>query len=204
MVRTQHTLRQTRKGSKKMTDDERKAVIVAVCNKLGLPPDVDECLYEVDTTEEMDTTKQVDASTPKDVINIDIDDDNDNDDEDKDDINADTKDGEVLKTKTSCTLGQQGSRYVRNVRRSHYSPRIATVTTMTMTLNQAMTRVGRRRNQEGPPRVPYVTPIKIIGQATDCPPRKRQQQFWLRLVQPARSPSSWWPMAWMKSLRSKN
>ena len=73
-----------------MTDDERKAAIVEVCNKLGLPPDEDEGPYEADTTEETDTTKQGAASTPKDVIDIDIDDDNYNDDKDEDDINADT------------------------------------------------------------------------------------------------------------------
>ena len=46
-----------RKGLKKMTDDKRKSSILAVCNKLGLPPDEDECPYEADTTEETDTTK---------------------------------------------------------------------------------------------------------------------------------------------------
>ena len=109
-----------------------------------------------------------------------------------------------LKTTTPCTLGQRGSRDVRNVRRSHYSPRIATITTMTINLNQAMTGVRRRRNQEGPPRAPYRPPRKLTGQATDCPPRKRRRQFWLRLVRPATLPSSWWPMAWMKSMRSRN
>ena len=113
------------------------------------------------------------------------------------------------KTTTPFTLGQKGSRDVRNVRRSHYYPGIATMTTMTMTtmnitLNQAMTRVRRRRDQEGTPRVPYGPPRKLTGQATQCPLRKRRRQFRLRLVRTPTSPDSWWPMDWMKLLRSNN
>ena len=76
-----------------MTDEERKAAILDVCNKLGFPPDVDEGPYEADTTEETDTTKQASASTTKDAIDIDSNEENGNDDEDEDDINANTKDG---------------------------------------------------------------------------------------------------------------
>ena len=84
-----------------MTDDARKASILAVCNKLGLPPDEDEGPYEADTTEETDTTKQAAASTQKHTIYIYSNDDNDNDDEDEDDINANTKDdGDVEDEKT--------------------------------------------------------------------------------------------------------
>ena len=113
------------------------------------------------------------------------------------------------KTTTPCTLGQRVSRNVRIVRRSHYSPRIVTMTTMKMTtiritLNQAMTRIRRIRDQEGPPRVPYGPPKQLTGQATHCPPCKRRRQFWLRLVQTPTLPSSWWPMDWMKSPRSNN
>ena len=68
MARTQQKRRQMRKGSKRMTDDERKANILAVCNKLGLSPDEDEGPYEDYTTEEADTTKQAAASTTKDAI----------------------------------------------------------------------------------------------------------------------------------------
>ena len=102
MARTQHTQRQTRKGSKKITDDKRQAEIADVRNKLGLPPnvrkklvfppDVDEGPDGDDTTEETDTTKQAAGLTPKDAINIDSNEDNDKDNEDEEDINTDTKD----------------------------------------------------------------------------------------------------------------
>ena len=49
-----------------MTDEERKANILAVCNKLGFSPDLEEGPYEANTPEEADTTKQAAASTPKD------------------------------------------------------------------------------------------------------------------------------------------
>ena len=65
---------------------------MTVCNKLGLPPDVDEGPYEADTNEEADTTEQAAASTPKDAIDINSNNENDNDDKDEDDINADVKD----------------------------------------------------------------------------------------------------------------
>ena len=174
------------------------------CRPVWILPEWMRAPYEADTTKETDTTEQAAAYTPKDPINIDSDDDNDNYEKYQDDINADTKMMVRSKTKTSCSLGHQGSRYVRNLRSIHYSPRIAAMTTMNITLNQAMTIVRRRINQEGPPRAPYGPPRKLTGQATDCPPRKRRRQFWLRLVQPATSPSSWRPMAWMKSLRSRN
>ena len=106
----------------------------------------------------------------------------------------------MTKTTTPRTLGKRRRRVLRKVTRSYYSPRKRTTTTMAMTLNQVMTRV-RRRNQEGPPR-------NLTVQATDLlasgPPSKRWQQFWLLLVQHATSPVSWWPMAWMKSLRSNS
>ena len=51
-----------------MTDDKRKAAIVEVCNKLGLPLNVDEGPYEADKTKETDTTEQAAASTPKGAI----------------------------------------------------------------------------------------------------------------------------------------
>ena len=76
-----------------MTDDDRKAAILAVCKKLGLPPDVQEGPYEADTIKKTDTTKQAAASTPKDAIDIDSNDDNDNDDKYENDINANAKDG---------------------------------------------------------------------------------------------------------------
>ena len=99
MARTHQTRRQTRKGPKNLTDDERQAVIADVHKQLGIlpkkPPNVDEGPYEADTTEDTDTTKQAAAPTPKDTINIDSDDDGDNgnDDEDEEEINADTNDG---------------------------------------------------------------------------------------------------------------
>ena len=115
MERAQQTRTQTRKGSKRITDDERQAKIAefadarekitdeerqaeiaGVQKELGIlprkPPDVDEGPYEADTIEEADTTEQKAAPTLKDTINIDSDNKNDNDDKDEDYINADTKD----------------------------------------------------------------------------------------------------------------
>ena len=80
MARAQQTRTQTRKGSKritdderqakiaefddaheKMTDEERQAEIAQVHKELGIlprkPPNVDEVPYEADTTEETVTTK---------------------------------------------------------------------------------------------------------------------------------------------------
>ena len=106
----------------------------------------------------------------------------------------------MTKTKTPCTLRRQGRRVMRKLTRSHYYPRIRIATTMAMTLAQAMMSV-RRRTQE-------VSLRNLTGQATDSlasgPPRKRRRQFWLRLMRPATSSVSWWPMAWMKSLRSNS
>ena len=93
MARTQQTRRETRKGSKMITDDERKANILSVYNKLGLSPSQAEGLNEADTTEEADTTKKADASTLKDVIGIDRNDYKDNDGKDEDDIYANATDG---------------------------------------------------------------------------------------------------------------
>ena len=96
MARMQQKGRQTRKGSKKLTDDERQAQIADVRKQLGIlprkPPDAVEGPYEADTTKDTNTTDQAAAPTPKDAINIDSDDDNDNDDEDEDEVNAETKD----------------------------------------------------------------------------------------------------------------
>ena len=88
-----------------MTDDERQSKIAGVRKKLGIlprdPPDVDECPYEADMTEETDTTEQAAASTPIDAIKIDSDDNNYYDEEDEDDVNADTNDdGDVKKDNT--------------------------------------------------------------------------------------------------------
>ena len=162
MVRTLR--RQTSKGLKKTTDDKRQAQIADIRKQLGIlptkPPVVDESPYDADTAEETDRTEQAAASTPKDPIDI------DNYDDKK--MMTKTRMTSAMtqrmmvrsKKTTPCTLGQRGSRDARNVRRSHYYLRIATMTTiimtkMTITLNQVMTRVRRRRNQEGPPRVPY-------------------------------------------------
>ena len=79
IARMQQTRRQTRKGSKRMTDDKRKANILKVNIKLGWSPDQTEGIYEADTNKEGDTTKQASAPTPKDAIYIDIKDDKDND-----------------------------------------------------------------------------------------------------------------------------
>ena len=76
-----------------MTDDNRKANILSVYNKLGLSPSQDEGLDEADMTEEADMTKKAAASTPKDVIYIVSNDDKDNDGEEKDGFNSDTTDG---------------------------------------------------------------------------------------------------------------
>ena len=76
-----------------MTDEERKANILLVYNKLVLSPSQDEGLDEADTTKVADTTKTEDDSTPKDAIEIDSDDDKYNDGKDKDDFNANTTDG---------------------------------------------------------------------------------------------------------------
>ena len=72
-----------------MTNDEIKANILSVYNKLGWSPDQAEDLYEADTNEEANTTKKAAASTLKDGIYIDSDDDKYNEGEDEDDINAD-------------------------------------------------------------------------------------------------------------------
>ena len=80
MARMQQTRRKTRKGSKKMTDDERQPQIADAHKQLGIlprkPPDVDEGPYEADTIKETDTTEQTAAPTSKYPINIDSDDGN--------------------------------------------------------------------------------------------------------------------------------
>ena len=87
MARTQQTQSQTRKGSKKMTDDERQAKIADVRKQLGIlprkPPNTDESPYEADMTKETDAIEQAAAPTPKDTINIDSGNKNDNYDEDE-------------------------------------------------------------------------------------------------------------------------
>ena len=93
MARTQQTRRQTRKGSKRMPNEERKANILQVYSKLRWLPDQAEGLYEDYTTKEVDTTEHAAASTPKDAIDIDSKDDKDNEGEYEDYINANTPDG---------------------------------------------------------------------------------------------------------------
>ena len=71
---------------------ERQAEIAGVRKKLGIllrkPLDVDEGLYEADTTKETDITEQAAAPTSKDTINIDSGNDNGNDDKDEEDDNT--------------------------------------------------------------------------------------------------------------------
>ena len=86
MARTQQTRRQMRKGSKEMTDDERKAAILVVYNKVGFPPDVDKGPMRLTQPRRRIRPNKSADFTAKDVIDIDSDDENHNDDEDKDDI----------------------------------------------------------------------------------------------------------------------
>ena len=209
MARLQATRRQTRKGSKKltdaeramqiagfqasevakfsaarekMTDEEKEDEIASVRKQLGIlprkkpdvkPPDVAESPYEVDTTKDMDMTEQAAAPTPEDTI--DIGDNNDNDDKDKEDNNT-------LHPRTARKQGcendpEQESLFSgdRNDDHDENDP-------MTIILNQSMTRLRRRIVKERTPRVSFRSPGKLTGQSGYHLPRKRRQQFWLRLA----------------------